>query len=69
MKKRNKYRQVDKLPTNSLTISDYARSKGYETNAYIYHEWKRHVEDEKEIGFEIVSFHGINFVIPKKIKA
>lgn len=64
--RKNIYREVSKLPRRAVTIAAYATSKGYETNSYIYHEWRRHVGPQKKnIDFEIVVFQKINFVIPK----
>lgn len=57
----NTYRSVTELPTNAFTVADYAKYKGYSSTPYIYEQWRnRH---KKNISFEIVDFHGINFVL------
>lgn len=54
----NKYMEVDTLPTNALTVREYADSKGVTTN-YIYKLIKEGKND-----FGIVIFRTINFIIP-----
>lgn len=53
-----KYRQVDQLPVNAMTVQSYADSRGWKAHN-IYMRLKRNNAD-----FEIVLFQGINFVIP-----
>ena len=58
--KRNTYRKVKELPDNAMKVSEYA-SKWPCNTSYLY----RLVSEKKNISvFEIVDFHGINFVIP-----
>jgi phage tail protein X len=52
------YELIEQLPTDAITVSQYARAKGCDTS-YVYHLLKRGKAD-----FKIVLFHGINFVIP-----
>lgn len=58
--KRNidKYENVTKLPTTALTVADYAAQRNCNTS-YIY----KLIRNGKA-AFKIVSFHGINFIIP-----
>ena len=55
-----KYREVDKLPSNALTVKQYADKKEVCTS-YIY----KLVREEKAT-FEIVVFQTINFIVPLK---
>lgn len=57
--KKNKYRQLDKLPVNAVKVSEYAKQWPCNTS-YLY----KLVKNKKNFTFEIVDFHGINFVIP-----
>ena len=78
--RKNTYREVDTLPKNAVTPDVYAAEKGYSNLAAIYNGWSRKVKPEqeredgnpekamKELGYEIVVFRGINFVLPKKTK-
>lgn len=54
----NKYENVSVLPAEALTVADYAAQRGC-TTAYIY----KLIKDKKN-DFSIVTFHGINFIIP-----
>ena len=60
-KNTGKYKEVSKLPSNALTVSDYAKAQGFTTN-YIYNLIKtgKHIER-----FDIVVFQSFNFIIPK----
>lgn len=53
-----KYPVVDKLPTNAITVKQYADSKEVSTS-YIY----KLIREEKA-DFKIVVFQTINFIIP-----
>ena len=57
----NQYRKVTTLPADAFTVADYAKHKGYSSTPYIYELWRD--RNKKNIGFEIVDFHGINFVL------
>lgn len=58
--KRNTYRKVDSLPVNAIKVSEYASNWPCNTS-YLY----KLVREKKNISvFEIVDFHGINFVLP-----
>lgn len=58
--KRNTYRKVNELPQQAMTVKDFADNWPCNTS-YIY----KLVKEKKNISlFEIVDFHGINFVIP-----
>lgn len=67
MTRKNIYREVKNLPVRALTVADYAKENKWDT-AYVYKQWRHHVQKEKKIPFEIVVFRGINFVLPKAIK-
>lgn len=55
----NKYPVVTKLPNNAMTVSEYAKTKGFTTN-YLYNQ----LRDKKNTDFKIVVFQSFNFVIP-----
>jgi predicted transcriptional regulator len=57
-KNANKYKQVIKLPSNALTVKEYADKHNISTS-YIYKQIK-----EKKTAFKIVVFQTINFIIP-----
>lgn len=58
----SKYKIVDVLPKNAMTVKQYAESRNPKiTTSYIYKLLK-----EKKANFEIVVFQTINFIIPKK---
>jgi len=59
----DKYISVSKLPTNAMTVSDYAKSKGYTTN-YIYNQLLKARTAGKDAPFKIVVFQSFNFIIP-----
>lgn len=54
----NKYKTVNSLPENAMTVKDYCKERGC-TNPYIYQ-----LVRTNKANFEIVIFKGINFVIP-----
>lgn len=58
--KQNKYRIVEALPVDAMLVSEYARQWPCNTS-YLY---KLIREKKKTLSFEIVDFHGINFVLP-----
>ncbi len=58
--KQNSYRSVTQLPVDAMLVSAYAAQWPCNTS-YIY----KLVREKKNIlKFEIVDFHGVNFVIP-----
>lgn len=57
------YREMNKLPSTAMTVSQYANSIMNCNTSYIY-ELVRKSKEGKIIDFEIVTFKGINFVIP-----
>lgn len=57
--KRNTYRKVTELPVNAMRVADYAAQYPCNTS-YLY---KLVRENKKVLPFEIVDFHGINFVL------
>lgn len=60
------YTTVEELPANAMLVSDYARLRNCNT-AYIYKlaALKRNGTNTKQdTSFDIVIFHGINFIIP-----
>ena len=61
--KRNTYRKVNKLPANAMTVKDYADKWPCNTS-YLYKLVKLSIENKKTLPFEVVDFHGINFVLP-----
>ena len=63
-KRQDKYEVVNKLPANAFTVSQYAKECGFSTN-YIYNLIRANRDNGKEIDFNIVTFHSINFIIPK----
>ena len=60
-----KYREVDKLPDNALTPKKYAEQNDI-SHQLIYIRLKRARENGLIVDFEIVTYQGINFVIPYK---
>jgi hypothetical protein len=54
----HKYREVVKLPSKAVTVKTYAEQNDI-TTAYVYKQIK-----EGKNKFEIVTFQGINFIIP-----
>lgn len=57
---------VDTLPDNALKVSEYAKNQGY-TTPYIYElirKVRENAIDKNKAGFEVVTFQGINFIIP-----
>jgi hypothetical protein len=54
----NKYPAVNKLPSNAITVRDYAEQNGI-TTSYVYKQIR-----EKKAKFKVVVFHTINFIIP-----
>jgi len=67
MKKRvNEYRTVTKLPNNAILVSEYALEGDCNTSN-IYKHWRKISKGTAttiDLGFEIVLFQNINFVIP-----
>lgn len=63
--KTSKQESVSELPTNAVTISQYAEQTGYAVG-YLYIKYQRALKQKKEIDYKIVSFKGVNFVIPLK---
>lgn len=58
-KNEGKYRVVDTLPANAMTVHNYAASHGWKAhNVYM------RLNRMKVVDFEIILFQGINFVIP-----
>lgn len=60
--KRNTYRTVTDLPSNAMTVKDYANQWPCNTS-YIYKMVRDSIKKNKSLTFEIVDFHGINFVL------
>jgi hypothetical protein len=59
----NKYRELDKLPAEAITVNQYAKQRNCNTS-YIYKLWAEHRDKGKTIPFEIVKIRDINFVLP-----
>ncbi len=57
-KNAGKYRELQTLPNNAMTVQSYADSRGWKAHN-VYMRLNRQIND-----FEIVLFQGINFVIP-----
>lgn len=60
------YTIVDTLPDNAVKVSEYAKQRGF-TYPYIYEQFRKvreNVLTTSQVGFEIVTFQGINFIIP-----
>lgn len=60
--KRNTYRKVTELPVNAMRVADYAAQWPCNTS-YIYKMVSDSIKKNKSLTFEIVDFHGINFVL------
>lgn len=60
--KAKKYRAVERLPENARTVKLYAQDIGVEP-AYVYVKYQR--AKGEGIGYDIVNFQGVNFVIPE----
>lgn len=63
----NEYRELNKFPTGAITVADYAAERGCNTSN-IYKHWRKvrkGVKTIHEIGFEIVVFQNINFILKK----
>lgn len=66
-RRRHKYLEVDYLPEGAMKVSEYADKRDCNTS-YIYKlaKMKReNIPTEQDTSFEIVVFHGINFIIPQ----
>ena len=61
-KRQNKYRTLDTLPANAMSVAQYASQRGCNTSN-IYKQWRLRKGQGKEYSFEIVEFQGINFVL------
>lgn len=61
-KRQNKYRKVDKLPNQAMSVAQYATARGCKT-PYIYKIWREKKGVNNKETFEIVEYQGINFVI------
>ena len=59
----NKYRELDTLPAEAITVNEYAKQRNCNTS-YIYKLWANYRDNGKPITFEIVKIRGINFVLP-----
>jgi hypothetical protein len=57
----NKYEQVDKLPIEAQSVTDFCKDQGYSTSN-LYNQYKK----KKNKGFKIVVFQGFNFIVPEK---
>jgi hypothetical protein len=68
MRKEKKYRVVEKFPKDAVTVEEYSDSCGYYDNSGVYKLWRRHVATGRKIDFEIISFKGRNFILPKPPK-
>jgi hypothetical protein len=66
MMKRNegKYPTYEKLPKNAMLVKDYARSLSIGEPA-VYNRYSRAKADNKNAGFEIIIYYGMNFIIPE----
>ena len=58
----NKYRELDELPKEALTVGEYAKQQNVET-ATIYKRWER--KNKYPVPFAIVLFKTMNYIIPK----
>lgn len=61
--KHNEYRKVNELPANAMLVRAYAALWPCNTS-YIYKLIRDSKLNKKSLSFEIVDFHGVNFVIP-----
>lgn len=59
----DKYRKVNELPENALTIGEYANQKGI-TKGHVYTHFSRGRAD-----YEIVEFRTFLFVVPLAVSA
>lgn len=62
--RKNTYRVVTTLPKSALKVSEYVAIKEHD-QPYLYKKWRKYLAGELAIDFEIVLFHGNNFVLPK----
>ena len=61
----NSYRKLNKFPKGAISVAEYANERGCNTSN-IYKHWRKVEKGEKstaEVGFEIVVFQDINFVL------
>lgn len=64
--KQRKWLEVDNLPDTAIKVSEYAKQRRCNTS-YIYKlaaMKQDEIKTDQKINFEIVEFHGINFIIP-----
>lgn len=64
--KQRKWLEVETLPDTAIKVSEYARMRRCNTS-YIYKlaALKQDgIKTEQNTNFQIVEFHGINFIIP-----
>lgn len=54
---------IDNLPSNAVTIRQYAEDTGVAVG-YVYIKYQRSLEGKATTNYKVVSFQGINFVIP-----
>jgi hypothetical protein len=63
--KATKYKKVNELPPNAMTVSNYAASIGQKNPAYICIMFDRYLAGKgSNPGYTIVNWQGFNFVIP-----
>lgn len=54
---------INELPATAVVVSEYARKTGYAIG-YVYIKYQRSLEGKATVDYKIVSFQGVNFVIP-----
>ena len=55
---KDKYPEIDRLPDNAKTVKAYAEDVGISTQ-YVYKQVR-----EGKNKFQIVTFQGVNFILP-----
>ena len=61
-RRQNKYRKLDKLPGDAMSVKQYADRRGCNTS-YIYKLWRNKKGINNTESFEIVEYQGINFIL------
>lgn len=62
MNRINSYREVDDLPRGALTVKEYSDFVGISV-AHVYKLWRLHMQEDRDIGFEIILFKGYNWIV------
>ena len=63
-RRQNKYRKVDRLPNDAMSVAQYAVHLDCATSN-IYKVWRVKGGKTKTYQFELIEYQGLNFVLPK----